>query len=230
MDWEEQPNSIAVVRIEPLERTGDGVLVWYGIQGMWVGEEDEAGWEDWASEFEAIAGTAMYQMINAQHMPSGRAFSEPEETDTARAVEQAHLHLKTLVPVTFPDVPIGVGGVWEVHDYAEVSGIGMRMQRVFRVKSISGQRVTIETAQRHVGTPGPMPPMGSVDADRELLVRELLITGWLEMDLGLVAPIFGELHGETKTRIRVHRDDDWFEVASLANFRHTWEPYEEEQE
>lgn len=226
----ELPNTIAITRVDALEAVDESFHMQSVIEGMWVGEEDESGWEDWVSELEVMAGTNMQQLVSPLQMPSSRTLSEPAEGDTPRAVEQAMAHLITLMPVTYPEEPIGVGAVWEVHDYAEISGIGIRMRRHFRLKSIDGRRVVIETAQRHEGTPGPMPIRSESVDYAEQLTRETLVGGSFEMDLALLAPISGWLEGESFARVRVHKGDESHEVATQTTFRHTWEPYEQEEE
>lgn len=222
---EQAPNTVAIVSIEPLALIDEGIHVRCEQQGMWVGEEDTTGWEEWAAEFERVSRTAMEQTVATTYIPSGREFSDPTESDTERAHAQSVLHLSMLSPVVLPEEPVGIGAVWEMSETVEMAMVVTRVQRRYRLRSVDGNRIVVEMSQRHTGMPGPTST--STHDYAELLSREAIVHGEAEMDLTLPGPVSGWFESDYATRIRAYKGEETSEVVSRTSFRHTWEPYQE---
>ncbi|MBX3365929.1 MAG: hypothetical protein KF912_01270 [Phycisphaeraceae bacterium] len=225
---EQTPNTVAVISIEALEVTEHGTHVRCDQMGMWVSEEDPARWEEWTAEFERMSQTAMEQMVLATYEPYGRVFSDPTESDTERARTQSVLHLSMLLPVLLPDEPIGIGAVWEMNQVHEVATVPMQMQRRYRLRAVDGSRITVEMSQRHLGTPGPTPT--STHDSAELVSREIFIQGEAVIDLTMPGPVSGWFGSDYTTRARAFKGGEATEIVYRTSFRHSWEPYEPQEE
>ncbi|MCW5769112.1 MAG: hypothetical protein KIT19_10540 [Phycisphaeraceae bacterium] len=225
---EQAPNSVAVISIEPRELIEGGVHIRCEQQGIWVTEEDETGWKDWIADFDRLSWTAMEQSVDARYFPSGRVFSDPAENDAEGAHAQSVLHLSMLSPVLLPDEPVGIGAVWEMNQVAEIAAVATLIQRRYRLRAMQGSRIVVEMSQRHVSTPGPTPT--STHDSAELVSREAIVQGEAVMDLTLPGPVSGWFESDYTSSYRAYKGTEATEVVSRTSFRHSWEPYEAEQE
>ena len=108
-------------------------------------------------EVAKLKGAKIEGPIGDDGAPGAMQLSLPKGADEGlRPVLQSMLDALELLWVPAPDQPIGAGGYWMVVDRAEPIGIDVVRYRVYRLKEMNGQQLTLAVDARQYSVGGPV--------------------------------------------------------------------------
>ncbi len=150
---------------------------------------DETGRTDWvqASAARLVVQDPLRFRVDAQGVePTPRPTTSARTTDAAQ-IAVAGILEGLLRPVPYPEAPIGLGALWEVHREVEVGGVRLTELARYRITQLADTQMRLSLYLRQ--TAAPQTIQSESGETVEVISHQVEIDGAAIVDLELPLPI-----------------------------------------